>query len=272
MRVFPARWPAVVLLASLFHAAPAAADSLTITGNGGSLAAVRLLADAYMKANPETRLEVLPVVGTTGGVRAVLAGRLDIGVAGRQLTPSEKEAGAVETPFARSPFVFCGHRGIPTTGLTSRGVTDIYAGRMTAWPDGTPVRLVLRPEGDSDTMILRGMSREMSGALDGARARPGMIVAQTDMDAAETLESVPGAFGVLALGMAMAEKRRVKVFTLDGAVPGAETLASGSYPHEKRYAFVTLRSPAPAVRRFLDFTRSREAKSLLSRVGFLPLR
>ncbi len=270
--VLPVRWQAVVLLASLFHAVPANADSLKITGTGGALAAVRLLANSYMKSDPGTPVDVLPIIGTTGGVKAVLAGELDIGVAGRALTLAEKEAGAVEKPFARSPFVFCGHKGIPVADLTSRDVIDIYEGRKAAWSDGTPIRLVLRPEGESDTQILRGISKELSTALDHARRRAGMIVAKTDRDTAEIIEEVSGAFGVLAQAMVKAENRRIKVFPLDGVTPGAEALASGSYPYEKRYAFVTVRSPSPAVRRFLDFVRSREAVSILSGVGYVPLR
>ncbi len=269
---FLLRWWAVALIGLLSHAVPAAADSLTVTGTGGALSIARLLAQGCMKANPQPRIEVWPVIGSTGGIKAVLAGRLDVGVASRPLTAAERERGAVEIPFALSPFAFCGHRDTVAAGITLREAIDIYDGRKTSWPDGTPIRLVLRPEGDSDLDVLRGISKEFADAVGRALRRPGMVVANTDKDAADIIENSPGSFGALAQGMVIAENRKVKVFPLDGLMPGAKALSDGLYPHEKRYAFVTVRSPSPAARRFLEYARSREAAAIISRAGYIPIR
>jgi phosphate transport system substrate-binding protein len=245
-----------------FGAASACAEPVTVSGTGSAMTAVRLLAAEYMKRFPGDHVEVLPGIGTTGSVKAVLAGRLDIGVGGRPLRDAERRAGAVETPLARSLLGFCGHHDVPVDTLSLREVIDICEGRKTAWPAGTPVRPVLRPEGETDVDILRGISREMHGALDRAMRRPGMIVAPSDRDTADTIENSPGAFGALALGMVVAEKRNVKVISLDG---GARFL-------EKRFSLITVRDPSPAARRFLEFSRSREAASLLEQLEFIPQR
>lgn len=250
--------PAVLFLC----AASAAAEPVAVSGTGGAMTAVRLLAMEYMKRFPGDQVKVLPSIGTSGSVKAVLSGRLDIGVGGRPLRDAERRAGAVETLLARSPLVFCGNHDVAEGALTLRDVIAIYEGKKTSWADGTPVRPVLRPEGESDVDILRGISKEMSDALGRAMRRPGMIVAPSDKDAADAIENTSGAFGALALGMIVAEKRNVKVFLLDG---GARSL-------EKRFSLITVRDPSPAVRRFLEFSRSREAASLLARLEFAPLR
>ena len=73
----------VALLISILSAAPAAADQVvTVSGTGSALGSIHLLSVPFMKANPRVRIEVLPVLGTTGSVKAVLAGKLDIGVGG----------------------------------------------------------------------------------------------------------------------------------------------------------------------------------------------
>jgi phosphate transport system substrate-binding protein len=263
--------PTVALLLILLLPA-AAADSLSVTGTGGGLGIVKLLAQAARRADPETSIRVPPGIGTTGGVKAVLSGKLDIAVGGRPLREGEKAAGAVEVPLARSPFVFCGHRDVPVEDLSLRDAIDIYSGRKTFWPDGTPIRLVLRPEGESDVDILRGISKEMADAVGYAMRRTGMIVALNDRDAADTIENTPGAFGTLALGMVAAERRDIKVFSLNGVAPGAKTLADGRYPIEKRFSLVTVRAPSPAARRFLEFVRSREAAAVLAGVECVPVR
>lgn len=264
----------LILLPSVLFlcAASAAAEPLAVTGTGGAVTAVRLLAREYMKRFPGEQVDMPPGIGTTGGVKAVLAGKLDIGIGGRPLTDAEREAGAVETPIARSPFVFCGHQDVGVAALSLRDVIDIFDGKKASWPDGTPIRLILRPEGETDVDILRGISRELAGAVDRAMRRSGMIFALSDRDAADAIEWIPGAFGVLALGMVAAEKREIKVFSLDGATPSANALAAGDYPFGKRFSLVTVREPSPEVRRFLAFVRSREAASILARKEYIPVR
>src|SRR3990172_6672787 len=48
----------------------ARAQELTLGGTGGSLATMRILGDAFSKANPGTRLKIVPSLGSTGGIEA----------------------------------------------------------------------------------------------------------------------------------------------------------------------------------------------------------
>ena len=253
-------------------AGPAFAGVVSVSGNGSGLAGIRPLAEAFMKANPGERVELLPVVGSHGAIKAVLAGELDIGVSGRALTGEERNRGAVEIPFARAPFVFATHPGAGAGGVTLREVIEIYEGRKTRWPDGTPIRLILRPEGESDLDVLRGISNDLAAAVNRAMLREGMIVAVKDAENADAIARTPGSFGALALATAMQEKGRIRVLALDGVVPGQKTLSEGAYPHSKQFFLVTSRSPSPSSKRFLAFIRSREGEAVLNRAGFVPVR
>lgn len=266
------RFP-VALLLSLLSAVPAAAaEVVTVSGTGASLASIRLLSEPFMKANPQVRIEVMPLLGTGGSIKAILAGRLDLGVGGRPLTDRERKAGVAAVPYARVPFVFGVHRGVKAAGITLREAVDIYAGRKTTWNDGSPIRLILRPKGESDLDVLRAISKEMADAVDAALRRDGMIYAMNDHEAADTIENTPGAFGALALTMVTFEKRAIRVLPLAGVIPSATSLVNGSYPYRKEFFFITGRSPSDAVRRFIGFARSREGAAVLSRAGFVPVR
>jgi len=249
----------------------AVAETVRVSGTGAALGTMRILGEAFRKTNPRIRIEILPGMGSTGSIKALLAGRLDIGLSARGLVDAERARGLVETRYARTPFVFGVNNRLKMTGLTMEGAAAIYAGERD-WENGNRIRLVLRPPEDSDIPVLKGMSPSMREAVTIALRREGMIVATTDQDAADAIESVAGAFGGTTLSIVLSEKRSIRVLSLDGVTPSVRALAGGSYPHSKTFVMVTKKYPPAAVRRFIDFVRSPAASAILERNGQHPLR
>ena len=260
-------WALVVLAAFLLYGPRSAvAETIRISGTGGAVGTMRILGEAFRKIDPEVRMDLLPVMGSSGSVKAVLAGRLDIGLSGRALSNEERAQGAVETKYARTPFVFGVNRILRMTGMTLESVAGIYGGKRD-WENGKRIRLVLRPQEDSDIPVLKGMSPGMSAAVDIAMRREGMIMATTDHDAADAIENVPGAFGGTTLSLVLSEKRPFRVLALDGVVPSVRTMADRSYPYRKTFTMVTRKNPSAAVRRFIDFVRSPAGSAILAKNG-----
>ncbi len=259
---------AVAVLAVLLASGPrsALAETIRISGTGGAIGTMRILGEAFRKTNPGIRVNILPAMGSSGSIKAVLAGRLDIGLSGRALSQEERDEGAVETRYARTPFVFAANGTLKMTGLTLEGLTAIFAGKRD-WEDGKRIRLVLRPREDSDIQVLKGMSPGMSAAVDIAMRRKGMIMATTDHDAADAVENVPGAFGGTTLSLVLSEKRALRIISLDGIVPSVRTMADRSYPYRKTFFMVTKINPPASVRRFIDFVRSPAGSSILAKNG-----
>ncbi len=244
-----------------------AREEVRISGTGGGLAGIRLIADAFNKTHPRTSVKVMPIIGSTGSIRAVIAGKLDLGVSGRPLKREERAAGANEIPYARTPFVFVAHDTVPVARITMEEAVDIYNGKTKAWPDGTPIRLILRNEGESDLVFLKTMSAEMSRAVDNALRRKGMIVAATDMDNAHILETTPGTLGTTALSLVLSGKRQIRVLALGGVTPSVEAISDGSYPFAKPFFLVTGRTVTPATQTFIDFVVSPMGASILGSTG-----
>ena len=264
---------AVAVLAVLLVSGPrsAGAETIRISGTGGAMETMRILGEAFRKDNPRIRVDMMPGIGSSGSVKAVLAGRLDIGLCGRPLTGEERAQGAVETKYAKTPFVFAVNRSLKITGMTLDAIAGIYAGKRD-WEGGKRIRLVLRPPEDSDIPVLKRMSPAMSAAVDVALRRKGMIVATTDDDAADAIDSVPGAIGGTTLPLALSGKRTLRVLALDGVVPSLRTMADRSYPYSKTFFMVTGKNPSAAVRRFIDFVRSPAGSAILSRNGQAAVR
>jgi phosphate transport system substrate-binding protein len=271
----PARNPrlafgCLLLLLAICGAVPAAqAEDVRIGGSGAGLAIVRLLADAFVKKDPQAKVTVLPSLGSSGGIKALAAGAVGLAISSRELTDAERQQDLRAFELGRTPFVFAVPLKNPVNGLTLTQLVDIYSGRTEQWPDGVKIRLILRPHGDASSEMIRSMSPAMRVAETQAEGRPGMLISITDQDAEDNLERVPGALGVTSLGQIMAEQRPLKGLSLDGVQPSVQNIANGSYAYANVLTLVTGPKTSPWARRFVEFVRSPPGQDVLRRTGYL---
>lgn len=247
------------------------ADSIKIGGTGTGLGAMKWMAQEFNKSRPDAQLIVTPSLGSTGAIRAVLAGAVDIGISARPVTPEENRQGASARAYARTPFVIATGATNKGAGLTLTQLIQIYSGKVTRWPDGTPIRLVIRPDADADTIAMRAFSAEMDGAITAALARKGLRMADTDQDNADALEKLPGSLGTTTLTQIVTENRAIRPLALDGVTPTLESLAAGRYRYFKTLYLVTGRNPSPLAKDFVAFIRSPTGQAVLARSGNLAL-
>lgn len=258
-----------ILMATLWSSPGSAlADGIKIGGSGGALGVMKLLADEFGKTNRGTAVQVVPSLGSGGGIKALLGGALDIAVSARPVNDAEQRRGAVQRELGRTPFVFGVAAASARSGITLQEVRDIFAGTRTAWQDGSRIRLVLRPTTESDTNIVKGISPALAEAVDAAHRREGMLFAVTDQDTAETIEKIPGAFGTITLSQIITEQRPITALALDGVVPSVAAIKSGAYPHTKTYYIITNSSPGAGARQFTQFVFSDRGRKILERSGF----
>jgi phosphate transport system substrate-binding protein len=260
---------AILCTATALLCAPvvAWAQEFRIGGTGSALGSMRLLAQAYAKQQPGVSFVVLPNMGSSGGIKAVLSGAVHLAVSSRPLNDAEVKAGAVGVEYGRTPFVFAVPSASPVVALTTQNLVDIYSGRLQHWSDGSRVRLVLRPFSDGDNDRLNAISPAMRQARLAAEQRKGMIVAINAQDTADTLEKTPGTFGPSTLALLMSERRALRALPLDGVVPEAQSLASGRYPLSQSQFVVTGPQTPPAARAFLGFLKSASGRKILEANG-----
>ncbi len=245
----------------------AAEETLKLGGTGGALGTMQQLADAYALSHPGVRVQVLPSLGSSGGIKAVLAGAIQIAVSSRPIKEAELKRGALVVEYARTPFVFATSVPARVDGISTAELVEIYGGRISSWPDGRRIHLVLRPAGDSDSDLLKSISAAMREAGEAAEMRKGMLFGVTDQEAADLLEKTPGSLGTSTLAQILSERRRLKPLKLDGAEPSPANIANGSYPLHKSMFLVTGPASSAAARDFVDFVRSAAGREILERQG-----
>lgn len=254
---------ALALSASL--AGAARADLLRVGGAGASQSLLARLGDAYVARHPQDRVELVAGLGSTGGVAAVADGFLQVAGVARALKPEELARGVAGLPFVETPFVFVtSHRAPP--GL-SRAQLPAYLSAAATWPDGAPVKAVLRPRNDSVSLFLDQRVAGAAAALEAARKRPDIPVAPTDADNLQMAAALPNSFAAAALAQLVLEPNALKFVAIDGRMPSVEALERGEWPYAYAIDIAFAREPSPATRRFIDFLGSAEGEAIIRASG-----
>ena len=155
------------------------AVEIKLGGTGGDLGTMRMLGAAYKEKNPGTKVIVFPSLGSGGGIRAVIAGAIDLSISSRPLKEEERQAGVRDFPYGKTALVVATAGQQTLQDLTFRKLIDLYAKREITWPDGRPVRLVLRPMNDGDTKLVEEQIDGMAMAFRAAEKR-GTAIGRTD--------------------------------------------------------------------------------------------
>ena len=246
-----------------------AEELIKIGGMGSGLGVMKILGEAYENKRPGSKVQVLPSLGSAGGIKGVAKGALDIGLSARPFKGEEKSYGLSAVEYAKTPLVIVTRKDTMVSELNTEDLVKIYDGRVLTWADGKRIRLVLRPEEDIDTLIIKELSPEMKKALETAMSRIGMLTAITDQDATNTIKKTPGALGFCTLAQVITEKLPLKILPLNGISPTAGTLSYGSYKLKKTLFLVTRPDASVKVGDFLDFVRSPVGTKILEKSGYI---
>jgi phosphate transport system substrate-binding protein len=257
-----------LIAAMLFGAGNAAAsDTLRVGGVG---AATAMLPHVFAAFDPSEKfkLEVIPGLGTTGGLSALAENVLDMAVSGRALKPDELAKGLTQRAAIRTPFGLVTSHSRPND-LKSSEIAGIFKAAKATWQDGSPVRIILRPKSDSDTAVLGAMFPDMAAAIEQARLRQDLSLAATDQDNADLAERAPGSLTASTLTQIKMEQRKLRFVTIDGIEPTLEHLERGTYPFAKTLYFVLPAKNSPVVERFIEFLLTPAGQAALKASGNL---
>src|SRR6266508_1666260 len=244
------------------------AQTIKIGGTGGASGTMQVLAEAFKKSHPEAKVIAVPGLGSGGGRKALLGGAIDIAVTSKAGKDTEKLDGAIAMLLGKTPFVFATSKKNTTVALTTQELVDIWNGKKITWADGSRLRLVLRPENDSDTEVLKRISAVMEQAVKNSLSREGMKITVTDGETADAIESIPGALGTSSLALIISEKRSLKALAINGIAPSAKTIADGSYPYFKSLYMLTGIKPSGPTEEFMAFLRSAAGHKILAQLDY----
>ena len=260
----------ILCLPALILPLQAAAETLTIGGTGAALGTMHLLGRAAAEADPSLVVDVLPSIGSTGGIRALRDGVIDIAVTSRPMTGDERAFGLQEFHMADTPLAFITSQAGPLD-VAADAVTGIYAAPAATWPDGTPIRIILRPGCDTQYRTLRERFPGFGDAIADAYLRSEVPIAATDQQNIQLATTIEGSFAAATLAQIMTEApSNLTRVSINGVSPSPQHVADGSYPLSISFYLIAPARPSDLAERFLVFVRSPQAAAILAAAGQSP--
>ncbi len=259
---FRSIWAAAVVSLA---ASVASAGEYRVVGTGDGMDVLIALGAAYTADNPGSMVVIPPSIGSGGGIASVGSEKEILGRIARPLSSTERELGLVATPVFRLSSAIYVHPSAGVTGLTSKQLADIYAGKIIYWSDigGNDLRIkvVRREEADSTLLVLRQSMPGWATLEITERSK----MALTTQESIETVRKVRGAIGIGPYTKLLEPETRV--LKIDGrhpTDPGYPSAVTVSYIHKK----TTVTPEALAI---IAYARSSKAGALLQAIGANPV-
>jgi phosphate transport system substrate-binding protein len=253
-------WPAVSL------AAGEPERPFRIGGAGAAIGTMNSALAALALRGQEVPTRVVSHLGTVGSLRAVEQGALDMALISRPLQVDERMRGLLAWEYGRTPFALATSvSGV--SGLTRARLAEMIEDPRATWPDGTPVRLVLRPKSDGDYVLLASMGPLVELALERANARAGMVIAITDQEAVDAVVRLRGGLSAFGLSLLRSGPQNLVPLALDGVAPTVANVENASYRIVNRMHVATLGAPTGMALELVRFLQSPDGLSLLAQLG-----
>jgi len=244
-----------------------ALEKITVAGTGDSQDLLRTLATSFEAHHPGVEVEVPESIGSSGGIRMVAAGNVDLGRVARPIKESEKQYNLHYRQFALTPVVFGVHPGVSINNLSNQDIVSIYSGQVTNWSalGGKDHKIYVadREKGDSSRTVLEGHVPGFNEIQNFA----GKIVYSTP-EAAKTIDSFEYTIGYLPLSMTADTK--IKVLNYNGVSPSAENVQSGKYPLAVPLGIVWKGELKGLAKEFVEYLFSAEGKQTIVSHGDIP--
>ena len=240
--------------------------SLLLVGSTSMEKLSNAAAESFMWEHPKVTVNT-EFTGSSAGVEAVLAGNADIGNSSRSLKDSEKQKGATENIVAIDGLAVVTDPSNPVENLTREELIQIYTGMITNWKElggrDLPIVVIGREAGSGTRGAFEELLEiEESCVYANELDSTGAVMAKT--------ASTPGAIGYVSLDVT---NETVRVLSLDGIAPTAESIRQGSYVLSRPFIMATAEESGEEnvlVQEFLQYLRSEKGKQIIEAVGLIP--
>lgn len=243
-------------------------QKIVISGTGDSQELLQKMAQAITRKLRGSIIEVPDSIGSTGGIREVVAGRIPLARVARPLHENELKLGLTSKTFAYSPIVFVVNPSVTgIDNLNTQMVLDIYSGKIVNWINAgsidSKIYAITREAGDSSLKILH---QKLSGFKDISTKNT-----KTIYSTPETVEALEKhSFTIGFAPYSEVKNSELKALKLDGVFPTLENIRTGKYKLLTPLSIVYKKEPTGLARSFLDFLYSEEGKKIIRDFGAIP--
>jgi phosphate transport system substrate-binding protein len=269
-----------VALLAITAIAVAAGSSLTgkyTFGGSTTVAPIAYAAiEAFQKENPAVSI-TYESVGSSTGIKQLLAGTYSLAGSSRDLKPEEIAAGAKEIAIGLDGLAVVVNKSITIANLTIAQLGKIYTGSISNWKEvggpNVPIVVVNRDETSGTFGAFWEIVCEKTYGKTPAY-RKDALVARENGEVAAKVASTPGAIGYI--GMAFVDevtKAGGKELYIDGVAPTVANVVSKKYPISRFIYLVTKGEPQAGTveKAFVDYVLSAKGQAIVKASGYIQL-
>jgi len=256
------------------EASAEAADSETglkgnvvLVGSTSVTPVAQKLAEAFMKANSNVKVDVQGV-GSTAGVKASNDGSAGIGMASRNLKDAEKELGLDEHIICYDGIAVVTNPSNPVKALTMDQVAAIFKGEITNWNEiggeDKEILVVSREAGSGTRGAFEGITKVQVKNENGKKVsavREDALIAEGNGAVKANVASKAYAIGYISLSYIDETVSGVEV---DGAQPTVEAILADEYKVSRPFLMLTKGSNDEVTQAYLDFVFSAEGQAIVA--------
>ncbi len=242
------------------------AGNLQVSGSSTILPIMEAAKGAYKKHSGDSLK--LKGGGSSGGVKLLLKGKVDVAMASRGLKSRESSKGAIAHTIGRDGIGVAVHNSVDVSDLKVEDLKAIFSGKKTNWKDFGGQDLSIQLSGPNRKHGTHGAFLSAVGLKKKLSKSCKQKVEHTDTFAA--VASTPGAIGWVPLGdLANNSKYKVKALKINGIDPLVSNVKSGSYPIVRPLNLVTKGAATGAAKKLIDWVLSPAGQAFVTQKGFV---
>lgn len=262
---------AIAAFAAAGACSAAEANAVTVNGSTTVLPAMQLVAEGFMKANPNITVTISGT-GSGNGIKALRDGMTDIAMSSRDL--KSKEAQDFEAHNMKTVRITVAHDAIipvvstknAVKALTMEQLKDIFAGKIKSWDEvggaKAPIVVVGR---DSSSGTFECFQELVMGKT---RVSPRALVQASSGGVVQTVSQNPNAIGYIGVGYMDQQTNALEV---NGVKPGMDTAKNKTWPISRDLYLFTVGEPAGNAKSLIDFMLSAEGQKDVLKAGYVPV-
>jgi len=241
---------------------------VTLVGSTSVTPVAQEIAEAFMKKNPNVKVDVQGV-GSSAGIKAAHDKTADLGMSSRNLKSGEKEWNLDEHIIAFDGIAVVVNPKNTVSELTKEQVRDIFEGKIKNWKELGGVDkeiLVISREAGSGTRgafeeLLELQKKNSDGKKVSAVVKEA-LVAEGNGAVKANVAKKEYAIGYLSLSYV---DSTVKTVNIDGYDPTVENIIAGKYNISRPFLLLSNGELSDVAKAYLDFVLSEEGQNIVAK-------
>lgn len=240
-------------------------------GFGANTPVMKQLVETFLAENQGEPIQFQPGLGTSSGVKALIAGKIDFALASRALRGEELKSKLTEISYAKTSLVFVVNSSVQETNLEAKDVIEIYNGKKAKWADGSAILVLMREEGDSGAELLMAKIPELKNIFRKAWRSSSWRVEYSDRAALESVGRLSKSIVWSDYSESVVNQSQKKILTYSNFMPTEKAVSDGSYPLVRDLTLVYKDPPPARLRSFFDFIKSKKGADILRKYNAVPV-